>query len=381
MRVILFFAALSLVAQDPPPDIDALLKTARASYRKADYAAARTSLEQALTAADALPAIDPKRYEILKQLSGVLGSAGNNEDAEKYIQLAINWRETANGREDPLIAEDLIELATVCERRKDFDRAIDILRQVAGMHAKAHGNFENADVADDFSRIALVQAAQDKPDLAIPTLATALQIREKILGGDSPGLLPELDRMGSLQVNARFYESAETTFRRALVIRERVVGSKSADLLTTLDGLSYSLFGQKKFDDAEVFYKRLLDLWTLIGNQMMIAETEEKIAVFYREQGKWEQGTQAAGAAIALRALVSAAGLSTEATAWIAHGDKQRAIELYKKAVATLDPERTEHDGLREQLKQILMQYDSPPTATKSTAPKSTKSTAKKTQP
>ena len=366
MRVILFFAALALCAQEFPPDIETLLKTARTAYRKADYTAARASLEQAWTTAAALAPNDPKRYEILKQLSGVLGSAGDNDDAETYIQLAINWRETTIGREDPLIADDLIELATVCERRKDFDRAIAILQRVIGMHAKVHGNVENSDVADDFSRIALVQAAQDKPDLAISTLQTVLGIREKVLGQDSPGLLSELDRLGALQITARTYEAAETTFRRALVIRERVVGSKSPDLLTTLDGLAYSLFGQKKYDDAEGFYNRLLDLWTLIGNQMMIAETDEKIAVFYREQGKWEEGTNAASAAIALRALVSAAGLSTEATAWIAHGDKQHAIDIYKKAVATLDPDRREHDGLREQLKQILLQYESaPPRATK----------------
>jgi tetratricopeptide (TPR) repeat protein len=372
MRVLLFFLAIPLFGQEPsdrqPLDIDALLKTAHAAYRKADYAGARKSFEEAWAIADKLPQTDPKRYEILKELSGVLSASGDNDAAENYIELAINWRENAVGREDPLIAGDLIELATICERRKDFDRAIAILQRVVGMHTKAHGNFENSDVADDISRIALVQSAQSKPEAAIVTLLTAIGIREKVLGPDSPGLLPELDRLGAAQIATRVYDDAETTFRRALVIRERIEGSQSNDLLTTLDGLAYSLFGQKKYDDAEVFYKRLLNLWLLIGNLPMIADTNEKIAVFYREQKKWDEGTEAASNAIALRALVSAVGLSTEATAWISHGDKAHAVELYHKALALLDPNRKDHDGLRDQINHVLADLD-PPKATK-TAPK-----------
>src|SRR5580704_7356184 len=362
MRAILFCMAAIVLGQAPPPDIDALLKTANAAYAKADPGGARKSYEEAWTAAGELPQDDPKRYEILKELSGVVSASGDQDAAENYIELAINWRETVIGRDDPLIAGDLIELATICERKKDFDRAIAILQRVVGIHTKVRGNFENSDVADDISRIALVQSAQNKPEAAIPTLLTAIGIREKVLGADSPGLLSELDRLGAAQISVRTYDTAETTFRRALVIRERVVGSKSPDLLTTLDGLAYSLFGQKKYDDAEIFYKRLLDLWLLIGNLPMIADTNEKIAVFYREQKKWEEGTAAAANAIALRALVSAVGLSTEATAWIAHGDKALAVELYRRALPLLDPTRPGHDGLRGQIEHILADLDPKPT-------------------
>ena len=291
----------------------------------------------------------------------MLGASGSNEDAQNYIEQAITWRENAVGKNDPTLADDLIELAVICERRKDFKRAIAVLQRAVGIHTKAHGNFENTDVADDVSRIALVEVEQGKPEKAIPTLFTVIGIREKVLGVDSPGLLSELDRLGAAQIAVRTYEPAETTFRRALAIRERIeepIAVGQLILLTTLDSLAYSLFGQKKYDDAEIFYKRLLDLWTLIGNLPMIADTEEKIAVFYREQKKWDEGTEAAGNAIALRSMVSAVGLSTEATAWLAHGDKAHAIELYRKALATLDPNRKSHDGLRGQIDHILADLD-----------------------
>lgn len=376
MRILLFIiAAIGLFGQETP-DIDALLKTAREAHRKGDYAAAQQPLEDALRASDALPKEDPRRYDILKELSAVLSASGQNDKAENYIELAINWRETVVGREDPLIAGDLIELATVCERLKDFDRSIAILERVVNMHTKEHGTFENNDVADDISRIALVQVSEEKPEQAILSLFRVIGIREKLYGADSPALLPELDRLGAAQVTAHDYASAETTFRRALVIRERIEGAQSPDLLTTLDGLAYSLFGQKKYDDAEVYYKRLLNLWTLINNLPMIAETYEKIALFYREQGKWDQGTEAASNAIAKRALISAVGLSTEATAWIAHGNKAHAVELYRKALALLDPNRPDHDGLRDQIEHVLAGLEP------SASPKGTKATtAKKKQP
>jgi tetratricopeptide (TPR) repeat protein len=364
MRAILFLLAIAAFGQD----IDALLKTAQAAYRKADYTAARKSYEEAWAAAGELPQSDPKRYDILKQLAGVASAGGDQDAAANYIELAINWRETVIGVDDPLIAGDLIELATICERKKDFERSIAILQRVVGIHTKLRGTFENSDVADDISRIALVQAAQNKPEAAIPTLLTAIGIREKLLGADSPGLLSEFDRLGAAQIATHAYSDAETTFRRALVIRERIEGSQSPDLLTTLDGLAYSLFGEKQYDEAEKYYKRLLNLWLLIGNLPMIADTNEKIAVFYREQKRWEEGTEAAGNAIALRALVSAVGLSTEATAWIVHGDKAHAVELYRKALTLLDSNRKDHDGLREQIDHLLADLD-PPKANK-TAPR-----------
>jgi len=359
MHVLPLLLFIALQAQEPP-DIDALVKTARAAYRKADYATARKPLEDAWAAAQTLPPEDPKRYDVLKELSAVMSASGDQDAALNYIEQAVAWRENAVGKNDPTLANDLIELATICERRKDFERAIAVLQRTVGIHTKAHGNFENSDVADDISRIALVQMGQQKPEAAVPTLETVIGIREKVLGADSPGLLSELDRLGAAQITIRTYDSAEITFRRALSIRERVLGSQSPDLLTTLEGLAYSLFGEKKYDDAEVFYKRLLDLWTLLGNQPMIAETEEKIAIFYREQGKWEQGTQAASNAIALRALVSAVGLSTEATPWLGHGDKAHAVELYRKALTLLDPDRPDHDGLRQQIERVLGDLDPP---------------------
>jgi len=183
-----FALALSLVVSlfaQEPADIDQLEKTARAGFAKGDYAGARADLEIAYELAQQIPPKDPKRYELLKLLSGVLSAAGDYAAAQNYVELAINWRETAIGPEDPQLADEWIELASLCERQKDFERALALLTRAQQTHSRENGA-KSLPVADDFSRIALVYMGERKPDLAAPALVKTIAIREAVLGADKP---------------------------------------------------------------------------------------------------------------------------------------------------------------------------------------------------
>ncbi len=106
----------------------------------------------------------------------------------------------------------------------------------------------------------------------------------------------------------RDYAKAEETFRRPLVIRERLFGPLDAGLIPTVEGLAYAQYGQQKYAEAEPGYKRLLILWVLsTGDPFhpMVAMTLDKMAVFYRAQERWEEGTDAAEKANAARAIFS----------------------------------------------------------------------------
>ncbi len=350
-----FLTALTILAQDAP-DIDQLQKTARAAYSKGKYAEAHTALEQAWELAQQTPPKDQQRYDVLKQLSGVLSASGDYAGAQAYVELAINWRETAISRDDPKLAEEWIELASLCQRQKDYERALALLQRAQMTHIREEGP-ESIAVADDFSRIALVYMAEQKPESATMPLTQAIAIREKVLGPEHPAILSELDRLGGAWITLREYVKAEETFRRALVIRERLLGPADAGLISTVEGLGYSLYGQKKYDEAEPFYIRLLSLWKISTGDPahpMVAMTLDKMAVFYRKQDRWEEGTRAAEDAIAIRELFLANGLSQEGTARQAHGDKKSAAKLFTQALGVLDESRPEHDELRAQLQKNL---------------------------
>jgi len=70
---------------------------------------------------------NPLRYDTLKRLTSVRAAAGEFADADSYQQMAINWRETILGVNDPKVADDLLVSAGLCRGMKNYDRAHLIL--------------------------------------------------------------------------------------------------------------------------------------------------------------------------------------------------------------------------------------------------------------
>jgi tetratricopeptide (TPR) repeat protein len=382
--------AAGALAQDekPAPTIPSLLQTAQAVYMHGDYEAARQSLLQAWNLVQQAPPEAPLRYDVLKRLSAARAAAGEFADADNFLQLAISWRETNLGMNDPKIADDVLLSVAYARGMKDFDRALLLMNRVVRLHATANmaagaaspDAINSISVADDFSRIARIQAELQKPEAAIVSLSTALNIRTKLLGPLDPSLVYDLDRLASLQIATRAYDKAEETYRHALVIRETLYGKTNADLIATVDGLAYALFGQTKYDEAEPLYQRLLSLWIAsVGEEThpMVAIALDKIAIFYAQQKKWDQAREAAAHANAIRAYVLADGLSTEAAQHMDEGKLADAIAVYQRALTVLAPANPVYDqqratlaGMEKELEKAVKRPPSP-TPPKAAPPKS----------
>jgi tetratricopeptide (TPR) repeat protein len=362
------FAFLSLAASvwaapQPAGEIDRLIESGRASYAKGDYPAAKETLQQAWQLAEETQAEPSKRYDLLKQLARTLAGAQEYLDAEKYLQQALNLKETALKAAPVETIPDLVELAMMCRGLKDYPRGLAILARVVEIHVRSGGTFNSEVVADAFSRMALLHLDAKEPDQAANTLEQAIGIRGRLLGTEHLGLLPELDRLAPVRIALREYEKAEEVYRRALVLRELALGASDPDLIATLDGLAYACFGQKKYDQAETFYKRLLDLWmTSAGAEHpMVALTLDKMVTFYRAQQRFEDAAAAEDRALGLRAHFLANGLAREAGAQIKIGNAKAAVDLYRRALVPLDPERPEHAKLRQEIEDQLAVLRPPP--------------------
>jgi tetratricopeptide (TPR) repeat protein len=378
---IVLLAAACCLAQDdkpvqpvleekPAPTIPDLEKTAQGLYMHADYEGARQLLLQAWDLAQQLPKDDPQRYDVLKRLATVRAAAGEYADADNFLQLAISWREQNLGPDDPKLADDVLLSVGYARGQKDYERALLIMRRrVLWLHTgakiKAGASPDEAmntiAVADDYSRIAQIQMELKKPEDAVGSLNTALEIRTKLLGPLDPSLVYDLDRLAGVQITLRQYDKAEETYRHALVVRETLYGKVHADLLGTLDGLAYSLFGQKKYDEAEPVYQRLLDLWIAsmgTDKNAMVAATLDKMAVFYGDQKKWEQSRAAETRANAIRAYLLAEGLSVEASQRIDEGVMAEAIPIYKRAIKILDPPNVVYDEERASLENMQKELE-----------------------
>ncbi len=353
---------LGAVAGEDPPELQKLLVDGEAAYTKADYEAARASYEQAWKLAQETPRNNSTRYDILKRLTAIRAAQGEFEDADSYLQLAINWREVTNGVSDPKIAGELLQSVTLCRGMKNYERAMAILGRVRDMHARSEGA-DSIPVADDFTRMAQIFMDQKKPENAAASLSSALEIRMKVVGRFDPSLLRDLDRLGEILNSLNGYQEAEAWLRQSLVIREGQFGRESVELLGTLDGLAYACFGQKEYDVADTLYRRLIALWTTSAGPQhpMLAIAYDKVAVFYSVQKKFDEAKEAADHSNAIRAHFFASGLMQEAIETKTDGNEAEQKALYQKALALLDPPSPVYDELHGQLESIVKSLEPPP--------------------
>ncbi len=346
LALALFAAAAQ--EQDAATDIPSLMQAGNKAYMKGDYEAARQSFIKAWEMAEDSPPSDPTRYDILKRLTSVRAAAGEFADADNYLQLAIHWRETNLGPNDPKIADDYLIAVGLCRGMKDYDRASAILSRVMALHRLANGP-DSTVFADDFSRMAQLYMDQKNTESAAGSLNTALAIRTKAAGPLDVSLVPDLDRLAAVYITRRAYDKAEETYRHALVIRETLLGKEDPDLIATVDGLAYACFGQKKYDEAEPIYQRLISLWikSLGGDHPMVAMAFDKVSIFYLDQKKYDQANDAADRATAIRAHFLASGLSAQATSQIAQNNRDAAMALYRRALVVMDPPSPVYQELR----------------------------------
>jgi tetratricopeptide (TPR) repeat protein len=370
--VVLLCAGLcsSARAQEPAGTaIQPLLNDGDSALARGDYAAARQSFQKAWQIAQETPANSTVRYDILKRLTSTGAASGAFGEASRYLQQAVDWRETNLGPNDPKIADDLAILVNLYLGMKDFDRAHATAQRVQTMHTEAY-TAESLPAADDFVRIAQIYLAEKKPKDALRPLMAARGIRERLAGRIDPGLLPVLDRLNEAY-SEYVGHGMEDLYRQALAIREVLYGKDSTELISTLDGLAYTCSTLGEYVDAEALYARLLSLWEkLVGkDHPMVAVVLDKIVVLYAKQNKPEEAREALARSVSIRARFLAIGLSQQATDAIAAKHMGQAKILYKRALAALDPPSPANVELAQQIKKTLADLEAPPKPSKIVLP------------
>ena len=352
---VLLFAGFCWSAKAQEAAFQPLLKEGDSAFAKGDYETARRSFEKALQLAQQLPAYAPARYEVLKRLTSNSAASKQFADARRYLQQAVEWRESNIGPNDPKLEADLLLSVTLDLRTKDLDRALATVLRVQAMHVAAYTS-ESIPVADDLLRIGQIYLAENKPHEAASTLAAAADVRTRLLGSLDPGLLPVLDRLNEAFVAIGGVGPNEATLRQALIIRETLYGENSSEIISTLEGLADACAAAGKYDAAEVLYARLLSLWeSLVGkDHPMVAITLDKIVVFDAERGELEKARQALARSVAIRARFLAVGLSHQAVDEIAAKQLGQAKALYNRALAALGPPGPANEELIAQIKKAL---------------------------
>jgi tetratricopeptide (TPR) repeat protein len=337
--------------------VQPLLKEGDRAFAQGDYDAARRSFGKALQIAQELPADSPLRYDVLKRLTSTSAASGQFADAERYLQQAVEWRESSIGPSDPKIADDLLLSVNLNMRTEEFDRALATAQRVQAMHIEALTS-ESIPVADDLVRIARIYLAEKKPNEALRSLVTAIGVRTRLVGSLDPGLLPALDELSVAYraIAGISCPGCEGSYQQALAIRETLYGANSNELISTIEGLADVYSSEGMLSAAEPLYLRLLALWeSLVGkDHPMVAVTLDKLVVFYTKEGELEKARDALARSVAIRARFLAVGLSHQAADAISENRQEQAKALYDRALAALGPSGPANEELIAQIRGAL---------------------------
>jgi tetratricopeptide (TPR) repeat protein len=94
---------------------------------------------------------------------------------------------------------------------------------------------------------------------AEPLYRQALEVRERVLGGEHPDTLVSVNNLAHVLYREGDYEGAEPLYRRALAANERVSGREHPSTLLNVNNLALLLYGKGDFMGAESLHRRALE--------------------------------------------------------------------------------------------------------------------------
>jgi tetratricopeptide (TPR) repeat protein len=210
------------------------------------------------------------------------------------------------------------------EARPLIERALEIREKTLGP--------EHPGVVAFLNNLADVYRLKGDLEKAEPLLQRAMVIGEKTLGPDHPTVAVSLNLLGIIHRVKGDYAKAESFYRRSLDIREKAFGKEHVEIAGSLNNLA-NLYREKgDYDKAEPLMQRALDIRekALGSEHRDVAQSFLNFANFYREKGDYDKA----------KPLIERALAIWEKAHGPEHPDVANAIDL----LALLYEEKGEYD-------------------------------------
>jgi CHAT domain-containing protein len=204
-------------------------------------------------------------FRPLPRLAKSYESQRRYDEAEKLYERSLAIMEKARGPDHPAVREPLEALRQFYERRNQYTSA-------------EPGSAEKW-LTQSYERPRDPRNAEKMEQLRKRSLAfaeRALELGEKKLGPDHPGLGAELNSVAGLYLGEKRYADAEPLYRRWLAIIEKTRGADHLDVRLPLDALAALHERQDKHAEALPFRERAL---TIVKKARAAAHGDVKKAV------------------------------------------------------------------------------------------------------
>ncbi|WP_322746046.1 DUF2225 domain-containing protein [Nostoc sp. LEGE 06077] len=278
----------------------------------------------------------------LNQQVGKLYQAGKYATATPLAERVLAIREKVLGKEHPLVANSLNNLAELYRLQGKYSQAEPLYFRALAISEKVRGR-EDPNVAIALNNLALLYQEQGKYQQAEPLYLRSLAIYQKAQGQESPDVANSLNNLAELYLLQGKYQAAEPLYLRSLAIYEKVLGKEHRYVAESLNNLALLYKEQGNYQQAEVLYLRSLEIYAnVLGKEHPdVAQSLNNLAELYREQSKYQQAEQLYLLSLAIREKVLgkehpqiAQSLNNLAALYRAQGKYQQAEPLYLRALA-----------------------------------------------
>lgn len=231
---------------------------------------------------------DPLYARCLTNMAVIAFDRGKKQDAEKYYKQALELREKVQPPGDPMIARAARNLAEYYRRTGDNDKALPLLLRSAEMYAKNPGKISNYYVYVA-NNLGITYIARGEFDRAEQWLNTALAIREQMNGKDDVEYARALCNLGQLNTLRKRYPDAEKQITTALAICERRLGPMKTETALAAMNLATLYLDMGKPALSERYWKRAYSVFSSINPRSDRAITAfQGLCTAYTQQNKIE---------------------------------------------------------------------------------------------
>jgi len=241
----------------------------------------------------------PATASVRNNLGNIQQAMGHLEQALAQYQLALNSMEATLGPEHPTVALALNNVGAVLwdmgrleDARARFERSVQIRERALGPGHPA--------VARSLTNLGAVEQSLGKLPEAARDLARAAQIQEATLGPDHLDLVPGLVNLAGVLLEQGRHAEALEKCKRADAINRKELGPEHHDLTYALTCQAEALVGLGRAAEAVPLAERAVKL---LGPKPVASEIAE-------------------------------AELALASALWDGGGDRRRAVELGRAAVA-----------------------------------------------
>ena len=231
---------------------DALLALARLNRQTGAFADAAALLEQAGALSGG--ADDAARSRLLIERGELNREQAQFEPARGDFEeaLAINRARLAPARD---IARDLYRLGTLEFSAGDSELGIDLLRQAA-TRLEISGSDKTTQFASIQHDIGVMLVQRGELDEARQALASARELRQRLLGTEHPDLAATLKELAGIARQQGANDEAESLYLEALSINESMLGGEHAETANNLNSLAVFYRGLNRLEVSLEYAQR-----------------------------------------------------------------------------------------------------------------------------